>query len=250
MSKNGPGRSDKGKGKAPRRPIDDDEETQEERDRRLKPYKCPKCGRRYTSKGHMTRHAKGSHGIDYTGPDVVEWDTLETFEFRAQQAAAQRRKRKNRAARRAAESGHQVHLGPGVQSRASGVPQGWENVFVPNFSDAQVIPTIRGKRTVRDTATAVHETGTQTMCLPLEAVVMPRRASTSTSTQTMRLPLEGSVAPRRATRTTATDACPRPVTQDASTETTRLDTAAVKPGFDFIPLTAAAEGSLPGRDLF
>src|SRR6266516_8157116 len=120
MSKNGPGRSDKGKGKAPRRQRDDDEETQEERDRRLKPYKCPKCGRRYTSKGHMTRHAKGSHGIDYTGPDVVDLDTLETLEFRAQQAAAQRRKRNNRSARRAAEAGQTVTHG--LHSRATSLP--------------------------------------------------------------------------------------------------------------------------------
>src|SRR6266516_2208319 len=182
MSKNGPGRSDKGKGKAPRRPIDDDEETPEERDRRLKPYKCPKCGRRYTSKGHMTRHAKGSHGIDFGGPDIIEWDPLETFEFRAQRAAAQRRKRRNRVARRAAEAGRQVPPGPGVQSRASGLPTGWENVFVPDFSHAQVIPTVKGKRTVRDTAAAVHDTATQTMRLPLEATVAPRWATRTTAT--------------------------------------------------------------------
>src|SRR6266516_703225 len=151
MSKNEPGKSDKGKGKAPTRPQSPEEESDPEA--RAKPYKCPRCNRRYTSKGHMTRHAKGSHGIDYTGPEIIEWDTLETFEFRAQQAAAQRRKRRNRAARRAAEAGRQGPPGPAVQSRASGMPTGWENVFVPDFSHAQVIPTVRGKRTVRDTAT-------------------------------------------------------------------------------------------------
>src|SRR6266516_2387642 len=183
MSKNGPGRTDKGKGKAPRRSRDDEDETPEDRDRRSKPFKCPLCHRRYTSKGHMTRHAKGSHGVDYGGPEIIQWDTLETLEFRAHQAAAQRRKRKNRSARRAAEAGRQVPVGPGVQSRASGVPAGWENVFVPDLSHAQVIQTTRGKRTVRDTAVAVHETGTQTMRLPLEATVMPRRVGASASTQ-------------------------------------------------------------------
>src|SRR6266516_1887441 len=247
MSKNGPGRSDKGKGKAPRRPREDEEETPEERDRPLKPYRCPKCGRRYTSKGHMTRHAKGSHSIDYTGPDVVEWDTLERFEFSAQQAAAQQRKRNNRAARRAAEAEHQVHSGPGLQSRAAGVLQGWEKVFVSNSSDAQGIPTIRGKRTVRDTAEAVHETGTQTMRLPLEAVVMPRRAVTTTSTQTMRLPLKVTVAPLRTTTITATDAGPRIITQDASTDTYGEDTAAVPLRNDAFQSTSTAVGSLPGR---
>src|SRR6266516_2367814 len=104
MSKNGPGTSDKGKGKAPRRPSRDEDETQEARERRLKPYVCPRCGNRYTSKGHMTRHAKISHGVDLSGRDAIEWDLLETLEFRAQQAAAQRRKRKKRSARKAMES--------------------------------------------------------------------------------------------------------------------------------------------------
>src|SRR6266516_181202 len=130
MSKNGPGPSDKGKGKAPKRPSRDEDETQEARERCLKPYECPRCGNRYTSKGHMTRHAKGSHGVDLGGQCAIEWDPLETLEFRAHQAAAQRRKRRNRAARRAAAAGHQVPVGPGLQYRAAGVPKGWENVFV------------------------------------------------------------------------------------------------------------------------
>src|SRR6266516_1858197 len=115
MSKNGPGKSDKGKGKAPRRPQSPEEDDDPEA--RAKPYKCPKCNRRYTSKGHMTRHAKGSHRIDYWGPEIIEWDTLEIFEFRAQQAAAQRRKRKNCSARKAMEAGRTDP--PGIHSRAT-----------------------------------------------------------------------------------------------------------------------------------
>src|SRR6266516_7028934 len=98
MSKNGPGKSDKGKGKAPKRPTSPDEETHPDTDIRLKPHKCPRCPKRFTSRGHMTRHAKGSHGLDCSGQEWLEWDPLETLAFKAEQSVAQRRKRNRKAA--------------------------------------------------------------------------------------------------------------------------------------------------------
>src|SRR6266516_7709837 len=103
MSKNGPGRSDKGKGRAPRRPQSPDTSPEEEDvsdadtlvdtgseieilpdpDHVLKPHKCPECPKRFTSRGHMTRHAKGSHGLDCSGQEWLKWDPLKTLAFKA-----------------------------------------------------------------------------------------------------------------------------------------------------------------------
>src|SRR6266516_2905608 len=98
MSKNGPGKNDKGKGKAPKRPPSPDIKTPSDQDSLLKPHKCPKCPKRFISRGHMTRHAKGSHGLDCSGQEWLQWDPLETLAFKAEQVAAQRRKRNRKAA--------------------------------------------------------------------------------------------------------------------------------------------------------